>query len=50
MSDHIRRPYVTLVSEVTIDGKLTVTRAPHPETLMQFMSHEAEMLLHQIQF
>lgn len=48
MSDHIRRPYVTLVSEVTIDGKLTVTRGASSKLLMQFMSHEAEVLLHQI--
>lgn len=48
MSDHIRRPYVTLVSEVTIDGKLTVTRGTSSKLLMQFMSHEAEVLLHQI--
>ncbi|ABD40559.1 5-amino-6-(5-phosphoribosylamino)uracil reductase [Methanospirillum hungatei JF-1] len=48
MSDHINRPYVTLVSEVTIDGKLTVTRGASSKLLMQFMSHEAEVLLHQI--
>lgn len=48
MSDHLNRPYVTLVSEVTIDGKLTVTRGASSKLLMQFMSHEAEVLLHQI--
>ena len=48
MSDYINRPYVTLVSEVTIDGKLTVTRGASSKLLMQFMSHEAEVLLHQI--
>jgi len=48
MSDHSNRPYVTLVSEVTIDGKLTVTRGASSKLLMQFMSHEAEVLLHQI--
>lgn len=37
-----------LVSEVTIDGKLTVTRGASSKLLMQFMSHEAEVLLHQI--
>lgn len=48
MSDHKNRPYVTLVSEVTIDGKLTVTKGASSKLLMQFMSHEAEVLLHQI--
>lgn len=48
MSDHSPRPYVTLVSEVTIDGKLTVTKGASSKLLMQFMSHEAEVLLHQI--
>ena len=48
MSDHHNRPHVTLVSEVTVDGKLTVTRGASSKLLMQFMSHEAEVLLHQI--
>ncbi|WP_373838498.1 RibD family protein [Methanospirillum sp.] len=48
MSDHHNRPHITLVSEVTIDGKLTVTRGASSKLLMQFMSHEAEVLLHQI--
>jgi 2,5-diamino-6-(ribosylamino)-4(3H)-pyrimidinone 5'-phosphate reductase len=33
---------------VTVDGKLTVTRGASSKLLMQFMSHEAEVLLHQI--
>lgn len=48
MSDQLNRPYVTLVSEVTIDGKLTVTKGASSKLLMQFMSHEAEVLLHQV--
>ena len=48
MTDHHNRPHVTLVSEVTVDGKLTVTRGASSKLLMQFMSHEAEVLLHQI--
>lgn len=48
MSDKRRRPSVTLVSEVTVDGKLTVTRGASSKLLMQFMSHEAEILLHNI--
>jgi len=48
MSDQINRPRVTLVSEVTVDGKLTITRGASSKLLMQFMSHEAEIILHQI--
>ncbi|NLV26451.1 MAG: 5-amino-6-(5-phosphoribosylamino)uracil reductase [Methanomicrobiales archaeon] len=48
MSDHPNRPHVTLVSEVTVDGKLTVTRGASSKLLMEFMSHEAEVLLHQV--
>lgn len=48
MSDHPNRPHVTLVSEVTVDGKLTVTKGASSKLLMQFMSHEAEVLLHKI--
>jgi len=33
---------------VTVDGKLTVTRGASSKLLMQFMSHDAEVLLHQI--
>ncbi len=42
------RPKVTLVSEITLDGKLTVTRGSSSKLLMQFMSHEADVLLHTI--
>ena len=48
MSVNFLRPYVTLVSEVTVDGKLTVTKGASSKLLMQFMSHEAEVMLHQI--
>ena len=48
MSGHLNRPHVTLVSEVTVDGKLTVTKGASSKLLMQFMSHEAEVLLHQV--
>ena len=48
MSVNFQRPYVTLVSEVTVDGKLTVTKGASSKLLMQFMSHEAEVMLHQI--
>lgn len=48
MSVESLRPHVTLVSEVTVDGKLTVTKGASSKLLMQFMSHEAEVMLHQI--
>ena len=48
MSGEQRRPHVVLVSEVTVDGKLTVTKGASSKLLMQFMSHEAEVLLHRI--
>jgi len=48
MSGDQNRPHVILVSEVTVDGKLTVTRGASSKLLMQFMSHEAEVLLHRI--
>ncbi len=48
MSGDQNRPHVTLVSEVTVDGKLTVTKGASSKLLMQFMSHEAEVLLHRI--
>ncbi|MFH0966870.1 MAG: dihydrofolate reductase family protein [Methanobacteriota archaeon] len=48
MSADQNRPHVVLVSEVTVDGKLTVTKGASSKLLMQFMSHEAEVLLHRI--
>lgn len=48
MSGDQNRPHVVLVSEVTVDGKLTVTKGASSKLLMQFMSHEAEVLLHRI--
>jgi 2,5-diamino-6-(ribosylamino)-4(3H)-pyrimidinone 5'-phosphate reductase len=48
MSGDHSRPHVTLVSEVTVDGKLTVTLGASSKLLMQFMSHDAEVLLHRI--
>lgn len=48
MSGDQNRPQVILVSEVTVDGKLTVTKGASSKLLMQFMSHEAEVLLHRI--
>lgn len=48
MSGDQIRPHIVLVSEVTVDGKLTVTKGASSKLLMQFMSHEAEVLLHRI--
>jgi len=40
------RPTVLVVSEITIDGRLTIHPGCSSKELMQFMSHEAEILLH----
>ena len=42
------RPTVLVVSEITIDGRLTIYPGCSSKELMQFMSHEAEVLLHKI--
>jgi 2,5-diamino-6-(ribosylamino)-4(3H)-pyrimidinone 5'-phosphate reductase len=42
------RPKILVVSEITIDGRLTIHPGCSSKELMQFMSHEAEILLHKI--
>jgi 2,5-diamino-6-(ribosylamino)-4(3H)-pyrimidinone 5'-phosphate reductase len=42
------RPTVLIVSEVTVDGRLTIYPGCSSKELMQFMSHEAEVFLHKI--
>ncbi|MDR2855886.1 MAG: dihydrofolate reductase family protein [Methanomicrobiales archaeon] len=42
------RPTVLIVSEVTVDGRLTIHPGCSSKELMQFMSHEAEVFLHKI--
>ncbi len=40
------RPFVLMMSEITVDGKLTLFRGASSKILMKYMSHESEILLH----
>jgi len=40
------RPHVLVMSEITVDGKLTLERGVSSKVLMEYMSHETEILLH----
>ncbi len=44
----MNRPYVIIVSEVTIDGKLTLYRGASSKELMTLMDQEAYRYLHEI--
>ena len=46
MSDQRCRPHVLIMSEITVDGKLTLKRGASSKRLMKFMDHETELLLH----
>ena len=41
------RPHVLVMSEITVDGKLTLKRGASSKILMKYMDHETEVLLHQ---
>lgn len=41
------RPHVLMISEITVDGKLTLGKGISSKILMRHMSHEAEILLHE---
>lgn len=40
------RPHVLMMSEITVDGKLTLKRGASSKILMKYMAHETEILLH----
>ncbi|NLA39529.1 MAG: 5-amino-6-(5-phosphoribosylamino)uracil reductase [Methanomicrobiales archaeon] len=42
-----RRPHVLMMSEITVDGKLTLRRGASSKILMKYMAPETEILLHQ---
>lgn len=42
----MRRPYVTLVSEMTVDGKLTLKRGLSSKIIMGLMDRESQEFLH----
>jgi len=44
----MERPYVMIVSEVTIDGKLTLAKGVSSKEIMKLMDEEANKYLHQI--
>ena len=48
VAERAGRPTVLIVSEITIDGRLTIHPGCSSKELMQFMSHEAEVFLHKI--
>jgi 2,5-diamino-6-(ribosylamino)-4(3H)-pyrimidinone 5'-phosphate reductase len=46
MSFERKKPYVLIMSEITVDGKLTIQRGASSKILMKYMDHETEILLH----
>ncbi|WP_457621780.1 2,5-diamino-6-(ribosylamino)-4(3H)-pyrimidinone 5'-phosphate reductase [Persephonella sp.] len=44
----MQRPYTIIVSEVTVDGKLTLRRGRSSKEIMQFMDDEANRYLHEL--
>ncbi|KAF1074493.1 dihydrofolate reductase family protein [Methanogenium sp. MK-MG] len=46
MEKRINRPHVLIMSEMTVDGKLTLWKGASSKILMQFMDPETEILLH----
>lgn len=40
------RPHVLMMSEITVDGKLTLKRGASSKILMRYMAPETELLLH----
>jgi 5-amino-6-(5-phosphoribosylamino)uracil reductase len=44
----MKKPYVLIVSEVTIDGKLTLAKGVSSKEIMKLMDEEANRYLHQI--
>ena len=42
------RPYTIIVSEVTVDGKLTLRKGRSSKEIMQFMDEEANRYLHEL--
>ncbi|MDT8357371.1 MAG: dihydrofolate reductase family protein [Methanomicrobiaceae archaeon] len=46
MSPDQPRPHVLVMSEITVDGKLTLKKGTSSKILMKYMDHETEILLH----
>ena len=47
MENMIHRPHVLIMSEMTVDGKLTLWKGASSKILMQYMDPETEILLHE---
>ncbi|MDD4126997.1 MAG: dihydrofolate reductase family protein [Methanomicrobium sp.] len=46
MAEENNRPHVMIMSEITVDGKLTLKRGASSKILMKYMDHETDILLH----
>jgi len=46
MAEEKRRPHVMIMSEITVDGKLTLKKGASSKILMKYMDHETDLLLH----
>ncbi len=42
----LKRPHVLMMSEITVDGKLTLKKGTSSKILMKYMDHATELLLH----
>jgi len=42
----MKRPHVLMMSEITVDGKLTLKKGASSKILMKYMDHATEILLH----
>ncbi len=43
----LERPHVLMMSEITVDGKLTLKKGTSSKILMKYMDHATELLLHE---
>lgn len=43
----MKRPYIIILSEVTVDGKLTISKGVSSKEIMKFMDEEANRYLHE---
>ncbi|MBN2735157.1 MAG: dihydrofolate reductase family protein [Methanomicrobiaceae archaeon] len=46
MAEENKRPHVMIMSEITVDGKLTLKKGASSKILMKYMDHETDLLLH----
>lgn len=46
MAEKYKKPHVMIMSEITVDGKLTLKKGASSKILMKYMDHETDILLH----